>query len=271
MVFITCGMGGGTGTGAAPVIAETAKAMGILTVGVVTKPFYFEGAKRRQSAEHGIEELKSRVDTLITIPNDKILSIIDKKTPITEAFAVVDDTLRAGVQGLSDIIVHPGLINVDFADVRTVMSNAGSSLMGIGYGTGENRAVEAARQAIDSPLLESSIQGAKGVLFNITGGNDLSMFEVDEASKIITEAVDPEATIIFGTVIDPDNTGGIKITVIATGFEDKPKPREALKSHFTGSRIMPKRIVQIEEGKTMGSSKTEEMDIPAFMRKSIKK
>lgn len=275
MVFITCGMGGGTGTGAAPVIAETAKTMGILTVGVVTKPFYFEGAKRRQLADNGIEDLKAKVDTLITIPNDKILAIIDKKTPITEAFAVVDDTLRAGVQGISDIIVHPGLINVDFADVKAVMQNAGSSLMGIGYGTGENRAVEAARQAIDSPLLESSIHGAKGILYNITGGNDLSMFEVDEASKIITEAADPEATIIFGTVIDADNTGGIKITVIATGFDDKAKAKEGPKASFQQSKLSQfgpkKNIINTQNIEDIKTSKTEEVDIPAFMRKSIKK
>lgn len=272
MVFIACGMGGGTGTGAAPVIAEAAKSMGILTVGVVTKPFYFEGAKRRQIAENGIEELKSKVDTLITIPNDKILSIIDKKTPMTEAFAVVDDTLRAGVQGISDIIVDTGFLNADFADVRTVMQNAGSALMGIGYGTGENRAVEAARQAIDSPLLESSIHGAKGILYNITGGTDLSMFEVDEASKIITEAADPDATIIFGAVIDQENTGGIKITVIATGFDDKPKQKDNAKSSFMNIKNIgtQKRITPNIEDKAINTAKTEEFDIPAFMRKSIK-
>ncbi|OGJ44157.1 cell division protein FtsZ, partial [Candidatus Peregrinibacteria bacterium RIFCSPLOWO2_02_FULL_48_14] len=187
MVFITCGLGGGTGTGAAPVIAELARDMGILTVGVITKPFTFEGHRRRTQAEEGLENLKNKVDTLITIPNDKILSLIDKKTPLTEAFMVVDDVLRQGVQGISDLITVHGMINVDFADVKAIMENAGSALMGIGYGTGETRATDAARAAVESPLLELDIQGAKGILFNITGGSDLSMFEVDEAARIITE------------------------------------------------------------------------------------
>ena len=220
MVFITCGMGGGTGTGASPIIADLAREMGILTVGVVTRPFSFEGHKRKQQAEDGLENLKNKVDTLITIPNDKILSIIDKKTPLTEAFTVVDDVLRQGVQGIADLITVHGMINVDFADVKTVMENAGSALMGIGYGTGETRAMEAAKSAIESPLLELSIDGAKGVLFNITGGNDLSMFEVDEAARIITEAADPEANIIFGAVINDSYTGEVKITVVATGFDE---------------------------------------------------
>lgn len=220
MVFITCGLGGGTGTGGAPVIAEIARDLGILTVGVVTKPFSFEGHRRKTQAEEGLENLKNKVDTLITIPNDKILSLIDKKTPLTEAFTVVDDVLRQGVQGISDLITVHGMINVDFADVKTIMENAGSALMGIGYGTGENRATEAARAAIESPLLELDIQGAKGILFNITGGSDLSMFEVDEAARIITEAADPEANIIFGSVINDSYTGEIKVTVVATGFED---------------------------------------------------
>ncbi|PJC39116.1 cell division protein FtsZ, partial [Candidatus Peregrinibacteria bacterium CG_4_9_14_0_2_um_filter_38_9] len=191
MIFVTCGLGGGTGTGAAPAIANIAKEMGILTVAVVTKPFSFEGHKRKSQAEEGLENLKNKVDTLITIPNDKILSIIDKKTPLNDAFAVVDDVLRQGVQGIADLITVHGMINVDFADVKAVMENAGSALMGIGYGTGENRAEEAAKAAIESPLLELSIDGAKGILFNITGGNDLSMFEVDEAARVITEAADP--------------------------------------------------------------------------------
>ena len=197
MIFITCGMGGGTGTGAAPVIANTAREMGILTVAVVTRPFSFEGQRRRHQAEEGLENLKNKVDTLITIPNDRILSIIDKKTPLNDAFAVVDDVLRQGVQGIADLITIHGMINVDFADVKAVMENAGSALMGIGYGTGENRALEAAKAAVDSPLLELSIDGAKGVLFNVTGGNDLSMFEVDEAARVITEAADPEVDKII--------------------------------------------------------------------------
>jgi cell division protein FtsZ len=221
MVFITCGLGGGTGTGAAPVIAEIAKSLGALVVGVVTKPFAFEGQRRSAQAFEGYERLKEKVDTLITIPNDKILSIIDKKTPLLEAFHVADEILKQGVQGVSDLITHPGLINVDFADVRSVMENAGSALMGIGYGSGENRSIEAARSAIESPLLELSINGAKWLLLNITGGTDLSMFEVDEASRLITEACDPNANIIFGTSIDEKYTGEIKITVIATGFSEE--------------------------------------------------
>lgn len=256
MVFITCGMGGGTGTGAAPVIAEMAKAAGVLTVGVVTKPFGFEGEKRRERAEKGLEELKERVDTLITIPNDKILSIIDKKTPVTDAFTVVDDVLRQGVQGIADLITQHGMINVDFADVKNIMKNAGSALMGIGYGTGENRAVEAARAAIDSPLLEQSIDGAKGLLFNITGGNDLSMFEVDEAAKIITAAADPGANIIFGTTLDDSYTGEIKITVIATGFDEK-----------SAAAVRSKHITK--SGKAMPTAE-EELEIPAFIRKRMK-
>ena len=210
MVFITCGMGGGTGTGAAPVVADIARELGILTVAVVTRPFSFEGASRMSSAMEGLEELTTKVDTIITIPNDRILSIIDKKTPLTDAFIVVDDVLRQAIQGIADLITTHGMINVDFADVRTIMQGAGSALMGIGYGSGENRAVDSARAAIESPLLEQSITGAKGILFNITGGNDLSMFEVDEAAKIITEAADADANIIFGTVINENYTGEIK-------------------------------------------------------------
>ena len=220
MVFVTCGLGGGTGTGAAPIVAEVAKELGALTVGVVTKPFAFEGQNRLGKSIDGYEQLKEKVDTLITIPNDKILSIIDKKTPLLDAFSIVDEVLNQGVQGVSDLITQPGMINVDFADVRSVMRNAGSALMGIGYGSGENRAVEAARAAIDSPLLELSIAGAKGLLFNITGGTDLSMFEVDEAAKIITESVDGDANIIFGATINEEYNGELKITVCATGFDE---------------------------------------------------
>lgn len=239
MVFVTCGLGGGTGTGAAPVVAELAKSLGALVVGVVTKPFSFEGARRTAQAYDGFNHLKEKVDTLITIPNDKILTIIDKKTPLTEAFSVADDILTNGVQGVSDLITRPGLINVDFADVRSVMENAGSALMGIGYGSGENRAIDAARAAIESPLLELSINGAKGLLLNITGGNDLSMFEVDEASRMITESCDPNANIIFGTSIDDAYTGEIKITVIATGFSEETNAQIASTSRggFGQSRI----------------------------------
>src|SRR3989344_2188295 len=225
MVFITCGLGGGTGTGAAPVVAELARKTGILTVGVVTKPFAFEGAKRRELAERGLEMLKQHVDTIIVIPNDRILQIIDKKTSLLDAFKTVDDVLRQGVAGISDLITTPGTINVDFAGVKAVMQNGGSALMGIGRGTGENRALDAARAAIDSPLLELSIDGARGVLFNITGGKDLSMHEVEEAAKFITKSVDPEAKIIFGTVIDETMDEEVKITVVATGFDEKPSTR----------------------------------------------
>lgn len=293
MLFITCGLGGGTGTGAAPVIAEIARNMGILTVAVVTKPFTFEGHRRRTQAEEGLENLKNKVDTLITIPNDKILSLIDKKTPLTEAFMVVDDVLRQGVQGISDLITVHGMINVDFADVKAIMENAGSALMGIGYGTGENRATEAARAAVESPLLELDIQGAKGILFNITGGSDLSMFEVDEAARIITEAADPEANIIFGAVINDSYTGEIKITVVATGFDDvkrgvsitrplgefRPMGTSAVGSmqkqaptpNYGG---LPKPNTELRPSTPslpMGEDGGSEYDIPAFIRQKMQK
>jgi len=260
MVFITCGLGGGTGTGGAPVIANAAREMGILTVAVVTKPFSFEGQRRKTQGDEGLENLKNKVDTLITIPNDRILSIIDKKTPLNDAFAVVDDVLRQGVQGIADLITVHGMINVDFADVKTVMENAGSALMGIGYGTGESRAAEAAKAAIESPLLELSIDGAKGVLFNITGGNDLSMFEVDEAAKVITEAADPEANIIFGAVINDSYTGEVKITVVATGFDYKQADT---------SIIRPKSAA-INDADSLPIKQTDnELDIPAFIRQKM--
>jgi cell division protein FtsZ len=225
MVFITAGMGGGTGSGGAPIIAEVAKDLGSLTIGVVTKPFSFEGAKRRVNAEKSIEALRDKVDTVIVIPNDRLMDVVQKNTSIIDAFRVVDDVLRQGVQGISDLITVPGLINLDFADVRAVMKNAGSSLMGIGRASGENRAVEAARQAIASPLLEVSITGAQGILFNVTGGASLGLFEVNEAAEIIQETADPEANIIFGTVIDERMGDDVMITVIATGF-DAAKKRE---------------------------------------------
>jgi cell division protein FtsZ len=227
MIFITAGMGGGTGSGAAPVVAEIAKDLGALTVAVVTKPFGFEGARRKLVAEQYTETLKDKVDTLITIPNDRLREVVDKKTSILDAFRVVDDVLRQGVQGISDLITVPGLINLDFADVKTIMREAGSSMMGIGIGTGENRAVEAARAAVMSPLLEINIQGARGILFNVTGGSDLGLFEVNEAAEVIKEAADPEANIIFGTVIDDRMRDEVKVTVIATGFDaarSRPKP-----------------------------------------------
>lgn len=221
MVFVTAGMGGGTGTGAAPIVAECAREAGALTVGVVTKPFSFEGKRRMNQAEAGIVTLKERVDTLITIPNDRLLQVIDRRTSMIDAFRIADDVLRQGVQGISDLISVPGLINADFADVKTIMSNAGSALMGIGTATGDNGAVAAAEAAIKSLLLEASIEGARGVLFNITGGKDLSLFDVTEASNIITEAVDPDANIIFGAVIDEKLDDEIRVTVIATGFNGK--------------------------------------------------
>lgn len=284
MVFITCGLGGGTGTGAAPVIAEIAKGLGALVVGVVTKPFAFEGHRRSNQAFDGFENLKTKVDTLITIPNDKILSIIDKKTPLLEAFHVADEILKQGIQGVSDLITHPGLINVDFADVRSVMASAGSALMGIGYGSGENRAIEAARSAIESPLLELSINGAKWLLLNINGGTDLSMFEVDEASRLITEACDPDANIIFGTSIDEKLTGEIKITVIATGFNEETNAQIASMSRggFAQSRIFgqqpatkPTQPTYTSFGQTQAhtppADPQNDLDVPAFLRNKMGK
>ncbi|MCK9272775.1 cell division protein FtsZ [Candidatus Gracilibacteria bacterium] len=279
MVFITCGLGGGTGTGAAPVIAEIAKGLGSLVVGVVTKPFAFEGQRRSIQSLDGFDKLKEKVDTLITIPNDKILSIIDKKTPLLDAFNIVDEVLNQGVQGISDLITHPGLINVDFADVKSVMQNAGSALMGIGYGSGENRAIEAARAAVDSPLLELSIAGAKGLLFNITGGTDLSMFEVDEAARIITDSCDPEANIIFGATINDNYTGEIKITVVATGFNEESNKRhqETPKTTMIGSQF-GKRNIQTSTPQTSLKPASNpslldnqsDLDVPAFLRNKMK-
>ena len=219
MVFITAGMGGGTGTGAAPIVAEIAKNMGILTVGVVTKPFMFEGRRRMNNAEMGIAELKERVDTLVTIPNDRLLQVVEKRTSMLEAFKIADDVLRQGVQGISDLIAVPGLVNLDFADVRTIMKEKGLAHMGIGRGSGENRAVEAAKQAIQSPLLETTIDGATGILLNITGGESLGLFEVNEAAELVAQAAHPDANIIFGAVIDENLEDEVRITVIATGFE----------------------------------------------------
>lgn len=281
MVFVTCGLGGGTGTGAAPVVAELAKDAGILTVAVVTKPFAFEGAKRRELAEKGLEELKEQVDTIIIIPNDRILQIIDKKTSLLDAFRTVDDVLRQGVQGIADLVTTPGLINVDFADVKSVMADAGSALMGIGRGSGENRAVEAAKQAIDSPLLEVSIDGAKGVLFNITGGKDLGMYEVDEAAKIITKTVDSDAKIIFGAVIDEQMSDEVRITVVATGFDEvaRKKPMSARQPvaaavSFAGAEEGSLAAKPMFGPKTLEpeaeEDETEELDIPAFIRKKMK-
>lgn len=251
MVFVTCGLGGGTGSGAAPIVAETAKELGALTVGVVTRPFAFEGSQRRAIAEESLNNLKDRVDTLITIPNDKLLSIIDRKTTLISAFRIVDDVLRQGVQGISDLITKPGIVNVDFADVRAIMQDSGSALMGIGIASGENRAVEAARAAINSPLLELSIDGAKGVLFNISGSSDLSMLEINEAANIITENIDPNAKVIFGAVVDDQiRKGDVQITVVATGF-DSGKVNE-----------MPIGLVNKVKSPTLGSLMTHQRPEP---------
>ena len=225
MVFVTAGKGGGTGTGAAPVIAELAKELSALTVGVVTRPFAFEGKRRARQASDGIQSLREKVDTLIVIPNDRLLQVVERRTSVIEAFKVADDVLRQGVQGITDLITVPGLINLDFADVRTIMKDAGSALMGIGVAGGENRAVEAARAAVSSPLLEASVEGARGILLNITGGNDLGLFEINEAAEIISSAADADCNIIFGAVIDPSLGDEVRVTVIATGF-DRPAAGE---------------------------------------------
>lgn len=266
MVFITAGMGGGTGTGAAGVIAEMSRELGALTVAVVTRPFAFEGAKRSVSAESGIEDLRDKVDTLITIPNDKILSVVNKNATLTDAFRVADDVLRQGVQGISDIITIPGMINVDFADVKAIMANQGSALMGIGHGSGEQRAVKAAQAATASPLLETAIDGARGVLLNITGGEDLTLSEVYEAADIIYRATDEEhVNIIFGTVVDERMVGEVRITVLATGFDATRPERPASKPEV---KAEPEPRIQnlIEEPvpAIMGES---EIDIPAFLRR----
>ena len=237
MVFITAGMGGGTGTGASPVVAQIAREVGALTVGVVTKPFAFEGKKRQIAAEEGINSLKQHVDTLITVPNDRLLQIADKRTSLSDAFRLADDVLRQGIQGISDLITVPGLINLDFADVKTIMSAAGSALMAIGEASGDTRAVEAAQIAIASPLLDIDISGARGVLFNITGGMDMTLFEVNEAADIISQAAHPDANIIFGAVQDANFDGHVKITVIATGFDNGiARPQS---TSYTSSRSIP--------------------------------
>jgi len=268
MVFITAGMGGGTGTGAAPVIAQIAQEVGALTVAVVTKPFTFEGAKRRLVAEEGVAALKDKVDTLITIPNDRLLQVVEKKTSVEAAFKVVDDVLRQGIQGISELITVPGLINLDFADVKTIMAQAGSALMAIGRGQGENRAVEAAKAAVSSPLLEVSIDGAKGVLFNITGGPDLTLFEVTEAAEVISKAADPDANIIFGAVIDSRLQGEVKVTVIATGFDGRVAAAAAQPALRPVPAPKPARETQPPLAPPVRSLEFEDddLEIPAFLR-----
>lgn len=269
MVFVTSGMGGGTGTGAAPIVAGLAKEMGILTIGVVTKPFTFEGKKRLSQADRGIESLKGKVDTLIVIPNDKLLQIIDRKTSIVDAFEMADDILRQGVQGISDLIAIPGLVNLDFADVKTIMLNTGMAHMGTGRASGENRAEDAAKQATESPLLETSIEGARGVIINITGGPDLGLHEVNTAAELVQRSVDPEANIIFGAVIDPNMHDEISITVIATEFE-KEKSISNLGVDNIVSKAWDKKISSIPSN-SESSSSSNDLDIPSFLRKNKNK
>ena len=287
MVFITCGLGGGTGSGAAPLIAEAAKDIGALTVAVVTKPFAFEGVQRKNISERALDNLTDKVDTIITIPNDRLLQVIDKKTSLLDAFAIVDEVLKQGVQGISELITIPGLVNVDFADVKSIMLDAGSALMGIGRASGESRAVDAAKLAIDSPLLEMSIKGAKGVLFSITGDPSLSMHEVNEAAEVITSALDPNARVIFGAVIDDRMDDELKITVIATGFnankssggtpavksyspnpifgKDESDAKIATEKAEVKSTIFKKKV----EKKVEEPEEDNELDIPTFIRKKM--
>ncbi len=297
MVFITCGLGGGTGTGAAPVIADLAKDIGALTIAVITRPFTFEGTQRKLIADKGWEELSSRVDAVITIPNDRVLQIVDKKTSLIEAFEMVDEVLQQGVRGISELITVPGLVNVDFADVKAIMRDTGSALMGIGKASGENRAVEAAKAAISSPLLDLSIEGAKGILFTIAGGSELGMLEVNEAAKVITSSTDPDAKVIFGAIIDESLTDEVRVTVIATGFSDREKVVSKAPSYekfYTPDRsvfnqnqllytspaqrpsVQQPKPVKFEEKKpiteeqvTQPTEDNEELEIPAFIRKKM--
>ena len=315
MVFVTCGLGGGTGTGASPVVAEAAKEAGALTIAVVTKPFSFEGAQRKAIAMEGIENLKDRVDALIIVPNDRLLQIIDRKTTLMNAFRVVDDILRQGVQGISDLITKPGIVNVDFADVRAILQDSGSALMGIGTATGENRASQAAKMAINSPLLEFSIDGAKGILFNVSGGPDIAMLEINEAANIITESIDPNAKVIFGATIDESaKKGEIILTVIAAGFDSDAISESSISSPASQSAAFqeakknlfdegetkfsaapsligspkieekpkfiieekvapkPKRNISFESKvSSIGEDEDDELEIPAFIRRKMKK
>ncbi|EMY5047432.1 cell division protein FtsZ [Listeria monocytogenes] len=288
MVFVTAGMGGGTGTGAAPVIAQIAKEMGALTVGVVTRPFGFEGPKRTKQALTGTEAMKEAVDTLIVIPNDRLLQIVDKNTPMLEAFREADNVLRQGVQGISDLIAVPGLINLDFADVKTIMTNRGSALMGIGIATGENRAAEAAKKAISSPLLETSVDGAKGVLMNITGGSNLSLYEVQEAAEIVSSASDADVNMIFGSVINDELKDELIVTVIATGFDEEKQAQQQAQANRRPNQSIqvnrPNYAVQeeqqndyaqnapqqanapVHEQQAEPQQNSSDVDVPAFIR-----
>jgi cell division protein FtsZ len=279
MVFVTAGMGGGTGTGAAPAIAQIARDLGILTIGIVTRPFTFEGRKRSKNAESGIEAMRRAVDTLIIIPNDRLLGIVGKKTPMIEAFREADNVLRQGVQGISDLIAVPGLINLDFADVKTIMSNQGTALMGIGIAEGEGRAVEAVKQAISSPLLETSISGARGVLMNITGGSDLSLYEVQEAADIVASSSDEELNMIFGSIINENLKNKIVVTVVATGFDSLEEPAAASVSKSSTERTSNRRFSgrpaeRIQRNREElsriysqpSSGREDSLDIPSFLR-----
>ena len=275
LVFVTYGLGGGVGTGGGPVVAEAAMDLGALTVGVVTKPFSFEGAQRSRIAQDGLLQLRDKVDTLITIPNDKLLQTIERTTSLIDAFKVVDDVLRQAVQGISDIIITPGLVNVDFADLKAIMQGAGSALMGIGRAQGEDRAVEAARLAINSPLLEVSIDGAKGVVFNVSGGPDMTMMEINEAAKVITESIDPQAKVIFGAVTDNNlKKDEIKITVIAAGFGELAARKEKTEAKPETGRqeapTPPPTKKSLFAGQISPIETEEEWDIPAFIRKKMK-
>jgi cell division protein FtsZ len=264
MIFVTAGKGGGTGTGAAPIVAEIGRELDVLTVGVVTKPFAFEGRRRSEVAATGIDELRERVDTLIVIENDRLLQVVEKKTSVVDAFRLADDVLRQGVQGITDLITIPGLVNLDFADVRTIMRDAGSALMGIGIASGENRAAEAARIAVSSPLLESSIEGATGVLLNVTGGSDVGLFEVNEAAEVVTSAADANANVIFGAVIDDAMSDEVRVTVIATGFGPQRRRRRG-----AGAERVPATPASPRNG--TGSSfeiPDEVLDVPSFLRDS---
>jgi cell division protein FtsZ len=290
MVFLTTGMGGGTGTGATPIIAELAKNRGILTIAVVTKPFTFEGSKRKEIAENGYDNLKDKVDAIISIQNDRILQIIDKKTSLVDAFKTVDEILRQGISGISDLITTHGIVNADFADVRTIMQDAGTAMMGIGRAAGDNRSELAAKAAINSPLLDMTIDGAKGVLFNVTGGPDLSMFDVEEAAKVITKNVDPDARVKFGAVIDESMGDDLRITVIATGFDEHnrkasimsmspseeqrpvsmPMPPEPPRTEVRKPLFAPKPIEPVMPQAASDDEPEDELDIPAFIRKKMK-
>lgn len=263
MVFVTCGMGGGTGTGAAPVIAGLAKGNGALTIGVVTRPFTFEGARRQKVAEEGIESLKANVDTLIVIPNDRLLELVDKKVSMTQAFRMADDVLRQGIQGISELITVPGQINLDFADVRTIMSEGGSALMAVGTASGENAVVEAAKSAVASALLDVTIDGARGILFNVTGPANLSLLEVQEAAEIVRSKAHPEANIIFGSVIDETNGDMVRITLIATGFEGRAQRRPVVTA--AASSGGPARTIPFPQPPP--GTEREDTDIPAFLRR----